>query len=132
MDEARIQEIVERVIARIGELPETPLEAVNNPPSGYTPPPPVREAPPRRREADIPRGRRGVFPDVDAAVKAARRAHEANEAAPLEARKRWVEVMRETARKHVPALSRYAVDETGYGRVEDRSEEHTSELQSLR
>src|SRR5436190_3589516 len=123
MDEARIQEIVERVIARIGDLPETPLEAVQNPPAGYVPPPPAREGDVprgRRREADIPRGRRGVFPDVDAAVKAARAAHEANEAAPLEARKRWVEVMREAARKQVPALSKYAVDETGYGRVEDK------------
>ena len=83
-------------------------------------PPPVREAPPRGREADIPRGRRGVFPDVDAAVKAARAAHEANEAAPLEAHKRWVDVMRETARKLVPALARYAVEETAYGRVEDK------------
>jgi acyl-CoA reductase-like NAD-dependent aldehyde dehydrogenase len=61
-----------------------------------------------------------VFPDVDAAVKAARRAHEANEAAPLEARKRWVDVMREAARKHVPALARYAVEETGYGRIDDK------------
>ena len=120
MEEARIQEIVDRVMARIGEVPETPLEAVQNPPSGYVAPPRLREAPPRRREADIPRGRRGVFPDVAAAVKAARAAHEANEAAPLEARKRWVDVMRETARKLVPALARYAVDETGYGRVEDK------------
>jgi aldehyde dehydrogenase len=123
MDEARIQEIVDRVMARIGDVPETPLEAVKNPPGGYVAPPPVREADNprgRRREADIPRGRRGVFPDVDAAVKAARAAHEANEAAPLEARKRWVDVMRETARKLVPALARYAVDETGYGRVEDK------------
>ena len=31
MDEARIQEIVDRVIARIGELPETPPEAVKQP-----------------------------------------------------------------------------------------------------
>jgi propionaldehyde dehydrogenase len=124
MDEARIQEIVDRVIARIGELPETPLEAVQNPPPGYAPPPAPREAP-RRREADIPRGRRGVFPDVDAAVKAARAAHEANEAAPLEARKRWVEAMREAARKLVPALAKYAVDETGYGRVEDKLKKNT-------
>jgi aldehyde dehydrogenase len=121
MDEARIQEIVDRVIARIGELPETPMEAVANPPPGYAQAPAPRpEAPVRRREADIPRGRRGVFPDVDAAVKAARRAHEANEAAPLEARKRWVEAMREAARKLVPALARYAVEETGYGRVDDK------------
>src|SRR6185503_9567387 len=121
MDEARIQEIVDRVIARIGDQPDTPLEAVKNPPSGYVAPPPPRgEAPARRREVDIPRGRRGVFPDVDAAVKAARRAHEANEAAPLEARKRWIDVMREAARKLVPALAKYAVEETGYGRVEDK------------
>ena len=61
-----------------------------------------------------------MFADVDAAVKAARRAHEANEAAPLEARKRWVDVMREAARKLVPALAKYAVEETGYGRVDDK------------
>src|SRR5512138_344250 len=124
MDEARIQEIVDRVIARIGELPDTPLEAVKNPPAGYVEPPPPR-AETRRREVDIPRGRRGVFPDVDAAVKAARRAHEQNEAAPLEARRRWVEVMRETARKLAPTLAKYAVDETGYGRVEDKLKKNT-------
>ena len=61
-----------------------------------------------------------MFPDVEAAVRAARRAHEANEAASLETRKRWVEVMRETARKLIPQLAKYAVDETGYGRVEDK------------
>ena len=54
MDEARIQEIVDRVMARIGELPETPLEAVKNPPPGYV----AAAAPragraPRRREVDI-------------------------------------------------------------------------------
>jgi acyl-CoA reductase-like NAD-dependent aldehyde dehydrogenase len=119
MDEARIQEIVDRVVARIGELPETPLEAVRNPPAGYVSSP-ARAEPARRRDADIPRGRRGVFADVDAAVTAARRAHEANEAASLGARRRWVEVMRETARKHVTQLAKFAVDETGYGRADDK------------
>src|SRR6478672_3912042 len=125
MDEARIQEIVDRVVARIGELPDTPMEAVVKPPPGYAPPPPPPRAETRRREVDIPRGRRGVFADVDAAVKAARRAHEANEAAPLEARKRWVDVMREAARKLVPALSKYAVEETGYGRIDDKLKKNT-------
>src|SRR6185295_15187038 len=61
MDESRIQEIVDRVIARIGELPDTPMEAVKNPPAGYVQPPPAAraEAPARHREVDIPRGRRG-------------------------------------------------------------------------
>jgi acyl-CoA reductase-like NAD-dependent aldehyde dehydrogenase len=120
VEEARIQEIVDRVLARIGELPETPLEAVKSPPPGYLPAPPAREAPARRREVDIPRGRRGVFGDVEAAVRAARRATDANEAAPLEARRRWVEAMREGARKAVPLIARFAVEETGYGRIDDK------------
>jgi hypothetical protein len=79
MDEARIQEIVDRVMARVGagELPETPLEAVRTPPPGFVPPSSSSPAPPpaRRRDVDVPRGRRGAFPDVESAVKAARRAH---------------------------------------------------------
>jgi aldehyde dehydrogenase len=117
MDEARIQEIVDRVLARVGELPETPAEAIKSPPAGYVAPP----APPvRRREVDVPRGRRGVFSDVESAVKAARRGHEQNEAAPLEARQRWIEAMRATARAHVDELSKLAVAETGYGRALDK------------
>ena len=54
-----------------------------------------------------------MFPDVDAAVKAARSAWEQNESASLEARTRWVAAMRETARAHVDELARYAVAETG-------------------
>src|SRR4051794_7535328 len=119
MEEARIQEIVDRVLARIGDVPDTPMDAVKNPPPGYpgasSPPPSPSSSysPPRRRESSVPRGRRGVFPDVESAVKAARRAFEQNEAAPLEARRRWVTAMRDVARKHVDELARYAVEETG-------------------
>jgi acyl-CoA reductase-like NAD-dependent aldehyde dehydrogenase len=125
MDEGRIQEIVDRVLARIGELPETPLEAVTNPPPGYvrspsSAPERPRPAAARGRDADIPRGRRGVFADVESAVRAARSAFEANEAAPLEARKRWIAAMRDAARREIPRLARFAVDETGYGRVDDK------------
>jgi acyl-CoA reductase-like NAD-dependent aldehyde dehydrogenase len=133
MDEARIQEIVDRVLARVGELPETPMEAVKAGPAGYAPgaaspgyvapavhSAPVPPSPSRRRDVDVPRGRRGVFPDVESAVKAARQAHTQNEAAPLEARKRWVEAMRATARAHLDELAKLAVAETGYGRVEDK------------
>ena len=121
MDEARIQEIVDRVVAQLGELPATPMEAVRNPPPGYAA---ASSAPSstssKRRDADVPRGRRGVFPDVDAAVRAAQQAFVKNEAAPLESRRRWVEAMRATARQHVGELARFAVEETGYGRVEDK------------
>src|SRR5579885_1046178 len=107
MDESRIQEIVDRVLARVGTLSESPV------PSGH-----------RRRDVDVPRGRRGVFPDVDSAVKAARRGHAQNEAAPLETRKRWIEAMRACARAHVDELARLAVQETGYGRVEDKQKKN--------
>ncbi|HEV3032524.1 MAG TPA: aldehyde dehydrogenase family protein [Polyangia bacterium] len=132
MDEARIQamvdEIVARVTAQVGHVPETPLEAVRNPPPGFAPAPSASSghAPSsereraRRRDVDIPRGRRGVFPDVDAAVRAAQRAFAQNEAAPLESRRRWVQAMRDVARKHVSDLARFAVEETGYGRVDDK------------
>jgi acyl-CoA reductase-like NAD-dependent aldehyde dehydrogenase len=123
MDEARIQEIVDRVVAQLGQVPETPLEAVRNPPPGYVPSAATSERAPgfaKRRDADVPRGRRGVFPDVDAAVRAARQAFEKNEAAPLESRRRWIEAMREVARKHVGDLARFAVEETGYGRADDK------------
>jgi acyl-CoA reductase-like NAD-dependent aldehyde dehydrogenase len=61
-----------------------------------------------------------VFGDVESAVRAARAAFEANEASPLEARKRWIAAMREAARREIPRLARFAVDETGYGRVDDK------------
>jgi acyl-CoA reductase-like NAD-dependent aldehyde dehydrogenase len=120
VEEARIQEIVDRVVARIGQLPETPMEAVKNPPPGYLASAAPAPPPARRRDVDVPRGRRGVFPDVEAAVRAARRAFEQNEASTLEARHRWVAAMRDIAGKHVGDLARYAVEETGYGRVDDK------------
>src|SRR5882672_7245013 len=134
MDEARIQamvdEIVDRVTAQVGQVPETPLEAVRNPPPGFAAArassassaraPSFERGRPKGRDVDIPRGRRGVFPDVEAAVRAARRAFEQNEAAPLESRRRWVQAMRDVARRHVGDLARFAVEETGYGRVDDK------------
>jgi acyl-CoA reductase-like NAD-dependent aldehyde dehydrogenase len=128
MDEARIQEIVDRVLAELGgQVPGTPMEAVRNPPPGYAAAPVADRAPSftKKRDVDVPRGRRGVFPDVEAAVRAAQQAFVKNEAAPLEDRRRWVAAMRETARKHVGDLSRFAVEETGYGRVDDKLKKNT-------
>ena len=62
---------------------------------------------------------------MEAAVRAARVAAEANAAASLGARRRWVEAMREAARKMVPSLARFAVEETGYGRIEDKLKKNT-------
>ena len=107
LDEARIAEIVERVVERLG--------------SGAGPAPaPGSTAVSASSGARIPRGTRGVYADAEAAVAAARRGYAANERAPLELRRKMVEAMRQVTRAHVEDLSRFAVEETGLGRYEDK------------
>jgi acyl-CoA reductase-like NAD-dependent aldehyde dehydrogenase len=106
LDEARIAEIVERVVARLGPGPSAAPRA--------------GVVLPGRSTARIPRGTLGVFADPDAAVAAARRGFEANERAPLALRARMIAAMRETARRHIEQLAAYAVEETGLGRYEDK------------
>ena len=80
LDEKRIQEIVEKVMARLGgaDLPATPLEAIDR---AVVKTVPLPRAPaygqPRpdeikHRNIRVPAARRGIFPDVDSAAKAAR------------------------------------------------------------
>ncbi len=110
LDEARIAEIVERVMARIA--------------SGPTAPPPARGTvgaePGRADAARIPRGTLGVHADPDAAVLAARRGFEANEKAPVAVRRRMIAAMREVTARHLDELSHHAVAETGLGRAADK------------
>lgn len=109
LDERRIQEIVERVVARLqGPAPAAPATR-----SAASEPPP-------KRQLNIPPARLGIHPDPESAVAAARKAFEINERAPLEARASWIAAMRDTTRRHVRQLAEYAVAETGYGRVEDK------------
>ncbi len=112
LDERRIQEIVERVVARLQ----------GSGPGGSTAAPAVRPAPepPARKQANIPKGRLGLYPDPDSAIAAARKAHEINERAKLADRGKWIAAMRDCARRHVRELAEYAVAETGYGRAEDK------------
>lgn len=110
MDEQRIQEIVERVVARLGQHAPAPPSAspqaiqVNN--------------------VNIPRGTSGAVETPDQAVAAARRGFEQNEKLSLHLRRKMVEAMREVTRKHVREISQCAVAETGLGRVEDKIEKN--------
>ncbi len=113
MDEARITEIVERVIERLAQ------QSYARPQSA-----PVR-ASENGRGASIPPGTLGVYPDAESAVQAARRGFEANEKAPIELRARMIEAMRNVARAHVRELAQYAVEETGLGRVQDKIGKNT-------
>jgi propionaldehyde dehydrogenase len=114
LDERRIQDIVDRVVARLGN------------PEAATPPPaaklrPAAAAPAAKPSAArIPAGRLGSYDSPDAAVTAARRGFEENEKAPLELRRKMIAAMREVTRKHVRELSQYAVEETTFGRADDK------------
>jgi acyl-CoA reductase-like NAD-dependent aldehyde dehydrogenase len=132
LDERRIQEIVEKVMARLGSgVPATPLEAIeravvrtvplpNAPAYGQPLPSEMK-----RGQVRVPAARRGIFPDVDSAAKAARKAFEEFDRTSLETRYRVVAAMRAVTLKHVRELSEYAHGETGLGRVEDKITKNT-------
>jgi aldehyde dehydrogenase len=109
LDEARIAEIVERVMARLG----------SGPTAAPAPPAPAR-LPQATGAARIPRGSLGVYSDPEAAVQAARRGFEANEKAPVALRAKMIAAMREVTARHLVELANYAVEESGLGRAEDK------------
>ncbi|MGE0867730.1 MAG: aldehyde dehydrogenase family protein [Kofleriaceae bacterium] len=107
LDERKIEEIVSRVLERLG---------------GTVTAPPVRSASGGEpsKKTNIPRGSNGVYADADQAAKAARRAFEQNEKTPVATRIKMVEAMRRAVLSNNEQLSRYAVEETGLGRYEDK------------
>jgi acyl-CoA reductase-like NAD-dependent aldehyde dehydrogenase len=62
----------------------------------------------------------GVFPDIDAAVAAARGAQEKLIQATLELRREMIRSMREKVTAELEKISRLAVEETGMGRWQDK------------
>ena len=107
IDERKIEEIVSRVLDRLGGGAPAPAARSSSP-----------EAAPSK--ANVPRGTNGVYADADTAAKAARRAFEQNERTPVSTRAKMVEAMRRVTLSNNDALSRYAVEETGLGRYEDK------------
>ena len=114
IDERKIEEIVSKVLERLGGggRPASTADAQRLTTSH------VPEAPKPR--ANIPRGTNGVYADADAAAKAARKAFEQNERTSVQTRVKMVEAMRKAVLSNNDALSRYAVEETGLGRYEDK------------
>jgi aldehyde dehydrogenase len=112
LDERKIEEIVSRVLDRLGGTGITKA-----PPHGNVP---AAEAAHPAKRPNIPRGTNGVYADAEAAVKAARRAFEENEKTQVSTKVKMVEAMRKAVLSNNDALSRYAVEETGLGRYEDK------------
>ena len=133
LDEKRIQEIVEKVMARLGgaDLPSSPLEAIDRAVIKTVPLPKApaygqpRPDEIKHRNIRIPAARRGIFPDVDSAAKAARKAFEQYDRTPIEVRNKMIEAMRAVSLAHLREIAEYAVAETGLGRVEDKLKKNT-------
>jgi acyl-CoA reductase-like NAD-dependent aldehyde dehydrogenase len=124
LDEKRIQEIVEKVMARLGgAVPASPMEAALR--AADKPRPTLGNSESKRPQLKIPAARRGVFSDVDSAASAARKAFEAFEGVSLETREKIVAAMRKTTLDHLRELAEHAVAETGLGRVEDKLKKNT-------
>ncbi len=109
IDEKKIEEIVARVLDRLGGH-ATPTAAPHR----------VPVAPDAPKTTKIPRGTNGVYADADQAAKAARKAFEANERTPVQTRAKMIDAMRKCVLANNEALSRYAVEESGLGRYEDK------------
>jgi acyl-CoA reductase-like NAD-dependent aldehyde dehydrogenase len=124
IDERKIEEIVSRVIERLGggqrdlgHATGTSGARDGHGAQGRGDAPPALAPNPK---VNLPRGTSGVYADADQAAKAARRAFEQNEKAPVATRAKMVEAMRRVVLANNDALSRYAVEETGLGRYEDK------------
>jgi acyl-CoA reductase-like NAD-dependent aldehyde dehydrogenase len=119
IDERKIEEIVARVVERLGggsPGPGGPGAARAGAASTGRSEPPAAPA----RSVNLPRGTNGVYADADQAAQAARRAFEQNERTPVAIRAKMVDAMRRAVLANNDALSRYAVEETGLGRYEDK------------
>jgi acyl-CoA reductase-like NAD-dependent aldehyde dehydrogenase len=119
LNEKRIQQIVDRVISRLGveSKPTNRPGLESAKPSG----PAVHVAPQAGPSVKgFPRGSLGSFGSVDQAVAAARQAFEEYATLPLSGRYKVVAAMREVTLRHNRELSEYAVAETGLGRAEDK------------
>ena len=119
LDEKKIQQIVDRVVTRLGAQPAGGAPAAPSAPAVIA----DRNAAPSAK--GFPRGSLGVFPTVDAAVAAAQQAFEEFSKRPLALRYKVVEAMRQVTLRHVRELSEYAVAETALGRVEDKIRKNT-------
>ena len=113
LDDARIDAIIHQVMAELRQAESGPHEPL--PPVGPAPP---AAAGPELRHAD------NLFPTVDGATQAARRAFDQLGGLPLALRERMIGGMRRTARENAQVLARLAWEETGMGRLEDKIEKN--------
>ncbi len=116
IDESHIKDIVERVVARLSDDGDNKKEESPAPPAEPSPAPPE----PSTSSADASYTGAGVFPDIESAITAAGDAFCALDALPLAKRKDLICAMRQVILDEAERISRFVVEETGYGRIEDK------------
>jgi len=114
MDERRIESIVERVLAQLGE------RGGSAPPGSAAVPGEAAS----RASSEVPMEGDGVFHDVDAAIAAAAMAFRALSSTSLDLRGRLIAAMRHAAEENAAELGRLACQETGMGRLEDKTKKN--------
>ncbi|MDY7040866.1 MAG: aldehyde dehydrogenase family protein, partial [Chloroflexota bacterium] len=111
LSEQRIQAIVQQVMADLRQQRGETTAQI--PPTSHEP-----------ELTEIQAGTDGVFPDLDAAIAAARAAFQQINALPLARRDAIVAQMRQAAREHAQVLAHEAWQETDMGRYEDKIEKN--------
>ncbi len=112
MDSGAIEEVIQRVMSELRQGQRV----------GHGPRPEPQAAPRPPRPAVTSTRGDALFPDVDSAVTAARRAHEQLRELPLAVRERMVAHIRRAMRENAQPLAYEAWTETGMGRYEDKIE----------
>jgi aldehyde dehydrogenase len=110
LDDARIEAIVQQVMAELRQGERVRHGPLPEPLSAAQPPPPS----PTLRHGD------NLFPDVDSAVAAARRAYVQLGDLPLSLREKMIAHIRRIMRENAQVLAYEAWQETGMGRYEDK------------
>jgi acyl-CoA reductase-like NAD-dependent aldehyde dehydrogenase len=113
MEESKIQAVIDRVMSELGH-PE--------PAAPGAPPLSRRPVAARPGPAATPRHGDNVFPDVDSAVAAARKAYRNLQGLPVSIREQMIAHVRRTMRENAQTLAHEAWQETGMGRYEDKIE----------
>jgi acyl-CoA reductase-like NAD-dependent aldehyde dehydrogenase len=114
MEEARIQSIIDKVMAELRQGERGRHGPVVEPRAAARPPSPT----PTLRHGD------NLFPDVDSAVATARRAFERLGRMPLAVREQMIAHIRRVMRENAQLLAHEAWQETGMGRYEDKIEKN--------
>ncbi len=113
MEESKIQSVIDRVMSELGHR-ESSGRGGTLPPRRPVAPEPGPPATPRHGD--------NLFPDVDSAVSAARKAYQDLQELPVSLREQMIAHVRRTMRENAQPLAHEAWTETGMGRYEDKIE----------